>query len=83
MAAYVEAQQTMKEPGKAKRAALDTLKAWMRGQDDSKVKIGGRTVSLVTSKRYSVNHRKLNELLAPDVRAGIVTESESESVRVN
>ena len=83
VAAYTRAQAAMKEPGKAKRAALDTLKAWMRGQDDSKVKVGGRTVSLVTSKRYSVNHRKLNELLAPDVRAGIVTESESESVRVN
>ena len=83
VAAYTKAQAAMKEPGKAKRAALDTLKAWMRGQDDTKVKIGGRTVSLVSTTRYSVNHRRLNELLDPDVRAGIVTESESESVRVN
>jgi len=83
VAAYTKAQAALKEPGKAKRAALDTLKAWMRGQDDSKVKIGGRTVSLVGTTRYSVNHPRLNELLDPEVRAGIVTESESESVRVN
>ena len=83
VAAYTKAQAALKEPGKAKRAALDTLKAWMRGQADSKVKIGGRTVSLVSTTRYSVNHRRLNEVLDPDVRAGIVTESESESVRVN
>ena len=83
VAAYTEGQAAMKEPGKAKRAALDTLKAWMRGQDDSKVKIGGRTVSLVSSTRYSVNYRRLNEALDPDTRSDIVTESESESVRVN
>ena len=80
--AYAEAQAAMKEPEKAKRAALDTLKAWMRRYGDSKAMVDGRTVSLVTSKRYSVNYRKLNALLAPDVRAGIVTESESEYVRV-
>ena len=83
MASYTKAQVAMKEPGKAKRAALDTLKAWMRGQTDSKVKIGGRTVSLVSTTRYSVNHPRLNELLDTETREGIVTESESESVRVN
>ena len=30
VAAYAEAQESIKEPEKAKRAALDTLKAWMR-----------------------------------------------------
>ena len=29
-------QESIKEPEKAKRAALDTLKAWMRCQGDSK-----------------------------------------------
>ena len=82
MAAYTKAQAALKGSEKTKRAALDTLKAWMRGQGDSRVKIGARTVSLVRSKRYSVNHRRLNELLDPDVRAVIVTESESEYVRV-
>ncbi len=83
MAAYAEAQESIKEPEKAKRAALDTLKAWMRRQGDSKATVGGRTVTLVSSTRYSVNHRRLNEALAPEVRAEIVTESESEYVRVN
>ena len=83
VAAYAEAQKSIKEPEKAKRAALKTLKAWMRRKGDSKATVGGRKVSLVASKRYSVNYRKLNELLEPDVRAELVTESESEYVRVS
>ena len=83
VAVYAEAQESIKEPEKAKRAALKTLKAWMRRQGDAKVTIGDRKVSLVTSKRYSVNYRKLNELLDPEVRAEVVTESESEYVRVS
>ena len=83
MVAYSKAQESIKEPNKAKRAALDTLKAWMRRHGDSKAKVGGRTATLVGSTRYSVNYRKLNELLAPEVRAEVVTESESEYVRVS
>ena len=83
VAAYAEAQKSIKEPEKAKRTALKTLKAWMRRQGDSKATIGGHKISMVTSKRYSVNYRKLNELLEPDVRAELVTESESEYVRVS
>ena len=45
--------------------------------------MGGRTVSFVTSKRYNVNYRKLNAVLDPETRAEIVTESESEYVRVS
>ena len=82
VAAYAEAQESLKEPEKVKRSALDTLKAWTHRQGDSKATVNGRTVSLVRSTRYSVNYRKLNELLAPDVRAEIVTEGESEYVRV-
>ena len=83
VAAYSEAHDSIKEPEKAKRTALDTLKAWMRRQGDTKATIQGRGVTLVTSKRYSVNYRKLNAVLDPDTRAEIVTESESEYVRVS
>ena len=83
VAVYAEAQKTMKGPEKAKRTALKTLKAWMRRQGDAKAAIGGHKISLVTSKRYSVNYRKLNELLDPEVRAEVATESESEYVRVS
>ena len=83
VAAYAEARESIKEPEKAKRAALDTLRAWMRRQGDTKATVAGRTVSLVQSTRYSVNYRKLNELLDPEVRADMVTESESEYVRVS
>ena len=74
---------SLKEPERAKRAALKTLKAWMRTQGDTKATIEGRGVTLVTSKRYSVNYRKLNAVLDPETRAEIVTESESEYVRVS
>ena len=83
VAAYAEAQESIKEPEKAKRGALDTLKAWMRRQGDSKATVNGRTVTLVQTTRYSTNYRKLNELLDPEVRADVVTASESEYVRVS
>ncbi len=83
VAAYAEAQDCIREPEKAKRAALDTLKAWMRRKGDTKATANGRTVSLVQTTRYSTNYRKLNELLDPEVRADVVTESESEYVRVS
>ena len=82
VAAYAEAQDSIREPEKAKRTALDTLKAWMRRKGDSKATVNGKTVSLVRTTRYSTNYRKLNELLDPEVRADLVTESESEYVRV-
>ena len=83
VAAYAEAQDAMREPEKAKRTALDTLKAWMRRKEDKRATVDGRTVSLVQSTRYSVNYRKLNAVLDSETRAGIVTESESEYVRVS
>ena len=82
VAAYAEAQESLKEPEKAKRTALDTLKAWMRRRGDTKATVDGHKVSLVQSTRYSTNYRRLNELLDPEVRAEVVTESESEYVRV-
>ena len=81
--AYTEARQDMKAPEKVKRAALATLKAWMLRKGDAKVTIAGRTVSLVQSRRYSVNYPRLNSLLDPEARAEIVTERQSEYVRVN
>ena len=81
--AYAEAQEAIREPEKVKRAALDTLKAWMRRQGDTKATVNGRTVSLVQTTRYSTNYRRLNELLNPEIRAEVVTASESEYVRVS
>ena len=80
--AYAEAQEGIRVPEKEKRTSLDTLRSWMRRQGVVKASINGRTVSLVKSKRYSVNYRKLNELLDPEIRAEVVTENESEYVRV-
>lgn len=79
---YTEARQSLKDPEKTKRTALVILKAFMRRKGDTKVSLGGRTISLVQSRRYSVNYNRLNSLLDPETRAEIVTERESEYVRV-
>ena len=83
VASYVAARAVLREPEQAKRQALDTLKAWMRGRESAKTELGNHTVSLVRSTRYAVDHKKLNALLDPEARAEIVTEQTSESVRVN
>ena len=82
VAAYTEAQTAMKEPERAKRAALATLRSWMRGRSDAKENICGRTVSLVRTTRFSVNHRRLAALLEPEIRAEVITENTSEHIRV-
>lgn len=80
---YLSAQDAVRGPEQVKRTALTTLKAWMTGRDSGKAEIDGHTVSLVQSRRYAVDHRKLNALLDPDTRAEIVTEQISEYVRVS
>ena len=82
VAAYVSARAVLREPEQAKRQALDTLKAWMRGRESAKTELGNHTVSLVRSTRYAVDHKQLNALLDPPARAEIVTEQISESVRI-
>ena len=80
---YLSAQDAVRGPEQAKRTALDTLKAWMARRDSGKAEIDGHAVSLVQSRRYAVDHKKLNAALDPETRAEIVTENLSEYVRVN
>ena len=47
----------------------------MRGRNSGKESVGGRTVSLVRTTRFAVNHRRLSALLDPETRAEIVTEN--------
>ena len=81
--AYQAAQEALREPEQAKRLSLDTLKTWMRQRGTTKASVEGRSVSLVQTRRFSVDYRKLNALLDPDTRAGIVTEAVSQYVRVS
>lgn len=80
---YLSVQDAVRGPEQVKRAALNTLKAWMSKQDSGKAEIDGHTLSLVQSRRYAVDHRKLNALLDSETRAEIVTEHTSEYVRVS
>ena len=38
---------------------------------------------MVASRRYTVNHKRLNALLDPETRAEVVTEQTSEYIRVS
>ena len=56
-----------------------------RAMDKKTLQVEGtdRKLSLVRSKRYSVDYKRLNAVLDPETRAQIVTESVSEYVRVS
>ena len=67
---YLSAQDSVRGPEQAKRAALSTLRAWMTGRESGKAEIDGHTVGLVQSRRYAVDHRRLNALLDPETPRG-------------
>ncbi|MDE2744728.1 MAG: hypothetical protein OXI41_01910 [Chloroflexota bacterium] len=84
---YERTQARIKSLEADKRGALKTLQHWLLGRGETKAKLEGsakqRTVGVVTSRRYSVDHQRLNALLEPEQRAEIVTESVSEYLRVS
>ena len=84
---YEEIQATLREFEDEKRWVADILRAWLCQQGVSKTKLEGRekarTVGMVKTTRYSVNHKRLNALQDPETRAAIVTENVSEYLRVS
>ena len=84
---YEEIQDTIREFEDEKRWVTDVLRAWLKQQGQDKAKLAGRertrTVGMVKSTRYNVNHKKLNALLDPEARAEIVTENVSRYLRVS
>ena len=84
---YERAQLQIKASDQDKRTALKTLQRWLETKGESKARLEGsaktRTVGMVTSRRYAVDHKRLNALLDPAQRAEIVTEQTSEYVRVS
>ena len=84
---YEEIAELIKSLNADKRESLGTLERWLATQDVGKVQLDGRdktrTVGMVSSKRYKVDHKRLNSLLDPEQRAEIVTESRSEYLRVS
>ena len=84
---YEQAQGQLKSLDGDKRTALKTLQRWLETKGESKARLEGsaktRTVGMVASRRYSVDHQRLNVLLDPEQRAEIVTEQVSEYVRVS
>ena len=84
---YEQAQREIKAHESDKRSALKTLQHWLQTKGEPKARLEGsaktRTVGMVASRRYAVDHQRLNALLDPERRAEIVTEQVSEYVRVS
>ncbi len=84
---YEQVQARIKSLEADKRDALTTLQHWLQGKGDAKARLEGsakqRTVGMVTSRRYAVDHTRLNALLEHEQRAEIVTEQTSEYLRVS
>ena len=84
---YEQVQNRIKSLEADKRGALKTLQHWLQGKGVDKARLDGsakqRTVGMVQSRRYSVDHTRLNALLEPEQRAEIVTEQVSEYLRVS
>ena len=87
LAEYETAQEMLKAIEEDKAWALGMLRAWLGQQGKDKAKLEGRektrTVGMVKNTRYNVNHKRLNALLDPEVRAEIVTENVSHYLRVS
>ena len=84
---YEQVQSRIKSLEADKRGALKTLQHWLKRKGEQKARLEGsdktRTVGMVQSRRYSVDHQRLNALLEPEQRAEIVTENVSEYLRVS
>ena len=84
---YEELSELIKSLNADKRELLDALEGWLKTQGVPKSQLNGRdkprTVGMVSTRRYKVDHKRLNALLDPEQRAEIVTESHSEYLRVS
>ena len=84
---YEEIAELIKSLNADKRESLAALERWLATQGVGKAQLDGRdktrTVGMVSTKRYKVDHKRLNALLDPEQRAEIVTESRSEYLRVS
>lgn len=84
---YEELQDTIREFEDEKRWVVDRLRAWLRWKGVDKARLQGRerprTVGMIETRRYAVDHRRLNALLDPRTRAEIVTETVSKHLWVS
>jgi len=84
---YEQVQQQLKPLNAEKRQALSTLERWLQAKGVNKASLEGgeksRTIGIVATHRYAVDHRRLNALLDPETRAEIVTEHRSQYLRIS
>ena len=84
---YEEVQASIRDAEEEKRVQLQVLGTWLHQRGEDKAQLEGsercRNVSRVRTTRYSVDYKKLNNLLSPEVRETVVAEKVSEYVRVS
>ncbi len=84
---YERAQRELRSLDRAKRESLGLLERWLKSSGAAKAQLEGaektRTVGMVSSRRFRVDHARLNALLEPEQRAEIVTEQVTEYLRVS
>lgn len=84
--AYEELHETARDIDREKQEQADALRRWLRQRGTDRASLPGRervrTIRMVSARRYSVDHRRLNALLDPETRAEIVTEQVSTHLRV-
>ena len=84
---YEGAQEMLKAIEEDKQWTLGMLRTWLGQRGDKKAKLEGRektrSIGMVKTTRYGVDHKKLNALLDPETKAGIVAENVSEYLRVS
>ena len=87
LAEYEQAQEMLKAIEEDKQWALGMLRTWLKQQGKDKARLEGRektrTVGMVKNTRYNVDYKRLNALLDPETRTGIVTENVSRYLRVS
>ena len=75
---YEEIQDTIREFEDEKKWVVERLRVWLGQQGVDKAKLQGRektrSVGMVRTTRYSVDYKRLNNLLDPEARSEIVTE---------
>ena len=83
---YEDMHELIKAREEDKKLASEVLSAWLAQQPEDKATLQGRnkkrTLSMVHKTNYSVNLKKLNQLLGPEEREEIVSEKNSEYLRV-
>ena len=83
---YEEIQEMLGGVWDERKRMIATMEKWLRQQGVKKATLQGqnrmKSLSMEQTAKYTVNHKRMNEFIHPDIRRHIVTEDTSESLQV-